>query len=105
MEEWGALLTPSFGFVLGFIAMAYITGYLYERGVNLWLSCLVGSIILYLVGIPYMAFILNTYLGNSFNLLKILNLGLIPFLPGDSLKIVGAGMSIVGIKRHINLPI
>lgn len=101
----GSILTPSFGFIFGFIAMAYITGYLYERGVNVWLSCLAGSVVLYLIGIPYMAFILNSYLGNSFDLLKILNLGLIPFIPGDSLKVIAAGLSIVGIKRHINLPI
>ena len=53
------IMTPSFGFIFGFVAMAYISGYLYERGVNVWISSFVATIVLYLVGLPYMAFILN----------------------------------------------
>ncbi len=101
----GTVMSPSFGFIFGFIAMAYVSGYLFERGVNVWFSCLVASVVLYLIGIPYMAFILNTIMNNSFDLLKILNLGLIPFIPGDSIKVLATGMCAVGLKKYIDLPI
>ncbi|NLW42531.1 MAG: biotin transporter BioY [Tissierellia bacterium] len=99
------IMTPSFGFIFGFVAMAYISGYLYERGVNVWISSFVATIVLYLVGLPYMAFILNSVMGNSFDFLKILNLGLIPFIPGDSLKVLATAFSLNALRKRIDLPI
>ncbi len=101
----GTMMTPSFGFIFGFIAMAYIAGYLYERGVNVWISSFVATVVLYLIGLPYMAFILNNIMGNSFELLKILNIGLIPFIPGDSIKVIATGMSLNALRKKIDLPI
>ena len=43
---------------------------------------------IYLIGLPYMALILNVYLGKGLNFMAILWAGMIPFLPWDALKIV-----------------
>ncbi len=88
---FGYVFQPSFGFLLGLIPCAWVIGYLSrKRNSALWLaaSCFAGLAVLYLVGIPYMALILNVYLGKGLGLRAILMAGMIPFLPGDALKIV-----------------
>jgi biotin transport system substrate-specific component len=87
-----ALLTPSFGFVFGFAAGAYVIALILEKyGFTpkvASLAVLVGSLVIYLVGLPYMALILNSYLGGSFSLIQILQMGLIIFIPGDIIKAI-----------------
>ena len=88
---FGYVFQPSFGFLLGLIPCAWVIGYLSrKRNSALWLaaSCCAGLAVLYLVGIPYMALILNVYLSKGLGLRAILMAGMIPFLPGDALKIV-----------------
>lgn len=90
---FGYVFQPSFGFLLGLIPCAWVIGYLSrKRNSALWLavSCCAGLAVLYLVGIPYMALILNVYLGKGLGLQAILMAGMIPFLPGDALKIAAA---------------
>lgn len=100
-----AILRPSFGFVFGFMAMAYVVGLMREHGFSALKSTIVGTLVLYLVGLPYMALILNV-LGNSgFNFIQILNMGLIMFIPGDTLKIIAATWSAEIISKRVNLPL
>ena len=87
------VLQPSFGFLLGLIPCAWIIGLLSRKGAGpLWiaLSCVAGLAMLYLIGVPYMALILNVYKGASMGLRDILWSGMIVFLPGDALKIAAA---------------
>ena len=89
----GYVFQPSFGFLLGLIPCAWVIGFLSrKRDGTLWLavSCCAGLAVLYLIGIPYMALILNVYLGKSLGLKAILMAGMVPFLPGDALKIAVA---------------
>lgn len=95
-----SLLTPSFGFVFGFAAGAYVTALILEKyGFTLKvasLAVLVGSLVIYAVGLPYMALILNSYLGGNFSLIQILQLGLVIFIPGDIIKAILA--VVVGLR-------
>ena len=50
-------------------------------------ACLAGLAMLYAVGLPYMAVILNGYMGKGMDISAILWAGMLPFLPGDMLKI------------------
>ncbi len=84
----GHLLGPTGGYLLGFVAMAWIVGKLAERGqdrehARAWLVFLIGEIVLYVCGLTW----LSTFVGNQ----KAITLGLIPFIPGDILKIILAG--------------
>lgn len=82
---------PTFGFLLGLIPSAWVIGKLSEKRngtLGLVGSCLAGLAVLYLVGLPYMALILNGYMGKGMNLWAICMAGMIPFLPGDCVKIV-----------------
>jgi len=87
---FGYVFQPSFGFLLGLIPCAWVIGFLARRRSGpIWiaLSCLAGLAVLYLIGVPYMALILNVYLDKGLSTAAILKLGMVPFLPGDALKI------------------
>ena len=88
-----AILLPSFGFALAFIPATYLqTRYLKNHNIsqvkNLMIAGLINTAITYLIGLTYMAFILNIYLNSSLNFMGILWIGFIPFVPGDIIKVV-----------------
>ena len=72
---------------VGFIAAAFITGWLAERGMDrrattMVLAMLAGNAVIYACGLPWLA--LYVGLGN------VLALGLVPFIVGDAVKILVA---------------
>lgn len=82
---------PTFGFLLSYIPAAFVIGLIAGGSASkkrIALACIVGLIMIYLIGLPYMALILNVYLGKGLNFMAILWAGMIPFLPWDALKIV-----------------
>jgi biotin transport system substrate-specific component len=83
------VLRPSFGYLLGFIAASFVIGLL-SRSKNtpgmlrLFLSCLVGELLLYLIGFFYLYFIRNTYLASPTSLWTALYSGAIIYMPTDT---------------------
>ena len=78
------LFGPTGGYLLGFLAAAYVVGLLAERGVlrhrfGAVLALIAGNIVLYVPGV--------LWLGVFTGLEKALSLGMFPFLAGDALKI------------------
>lgn len=90
------LLKPSFGFAIGFIFAAYIIGYIIHGNMELknkaFISSILGSIIIYLFGLPYMYFILNIIMEQDFSFINIINMGCLLFIPGDLLKLIIANI-------------
>lgn len=86
-----SVLKPSFGFLVGFVAGAYAVGIMSKKAKG-YLSYLaagaVGTLVIYVFGLPYMAFILNYIMGSGLSLEKILQIGVIAFLPGDLIKLI-----------------
>lgn len=85
------LLGPTGGYLVGFLAAAFVTGFLTERGLaRRWMGVLVvllaGEIAIYVPGVIW----LGAYVGPQ----KALGLGLVPFLTGDGLK-TAAGWGIL----------
>ena len=85
------ILKPSFGFLIGFVAGAFVVGYI-SRNIRSLIGYLfagaLGTVVIYTIGIPYMAFILNTVMDSALSLERILQIGIIAFLPGDIVKLV-----------------
>lgn len=85
-----SLLSPSFGFVFGFIAAATLISYLVHKKegsfLNYGIAAVGGTIVMYAIGLPYMAAILNGVMGNQFGLAEIFQMGMILFIPGDIAK-------------------
>lgn len=98
-----SVLLPSFGFVLSFILAAsaqawYLSTVKSIHTPHLVIAGLVNILMTYTIGLPYMAGILNLYMGNNMEATTILILGFIPFIPGDLLKL---GVSVLIAKRII----
>lgn len=85
-----AILLPSFGFALAFLPATYLQAKYLEKYSNLWLAGCINVVITYLIGLGYMGFILNVYLGSGLDFMGLLFIGFIPFIPGDITKIVVA---------------
>ncbi len=81
------VVSPTFGYILGFLLCSPIVGLLYDRFGNTVkmkaLANLIGMIPVYLIGVIYYFFISNIYLNGSAELKSILLFGFVVFLPLD----------------------
>ena len=100
-----AFLTPSFGFVFGFIAAATLISYLVHNKegsfLNYGIAAVAGTIVMYAIGLPYRAMILNVVMGNQFDLAAIFQMGMLLFIPGDIAKAVLAIILADRLKGHV----
>lgn len=95
------IMKPSFGFIIGFIFAAYIVGKIahMEEKIsikNIWIASLVGTVVIYGFGLPYMYYMLNIVMAKGLSFVAIMKMGCLLFLPGDLAKFILA--SVVAIK-------
>lgn len=107
------VLSPSFGFIIGFIPSAFVAGWFAERAWDRtpWLAFvgfLAASVIPFVIGVPYLALILATVVGAPVTLGSVLDAGVWPFiLPGlikaavTALLLPGAWLLVHGVDRRI----
>lgn len=96
---FGVFLTPSGGFLIGWIFSAAAIGFLTER---FWLKlnfgiafgiCVIGGIVLlYAIGIPWVAYAAEISVWAAFT-------GSLPFIPGDIIKCLIAATVMVIVKK------
>lgn len=96
-----AIGKPSFGFVIGFIFSAFVAGWFAERAWDrrpglAFLGFAAASVVPFLFGIPYMAFILNVVMGLDYSFGELLAVGLLPFILGGLIKAALAAAIIPG---------
>ncbi len=90
--------TPTTGFLIGWIAAAFVTGFLSEKfvhrgqsalaqGVGFFIASLIGGVVvLYAFGISYLAVVVGLGFEKAF-------MGSLAFIPGDALKAVLAALA------------
>ena len=82
------LAGPTGGYLMAFPIAAWVVGRIGCREKTSWLRAFValiaGTIVIYLLGVSQLTFVLHTSWAKGFQL------GALPFLPGDALKIVAA---------------
>lgn len=94
------LMGPTGGYLFGFIAAAFLTGWLAERGwdrrFGTTLAMMgVGNTAIYLLGLPYLA----SFVG----LERVLALGLYPFVIGDLVKSILAALLLPSAWKLLGL--
>lgn len=87
------VLSPSFGYLIGFIIGAFVIGKItHNRSGLSFLRALVGSLagllVIYVIGVPYLYFILNHVAHTSMTFGNALLIGFVVFLPGDLAKCI-----------------
>jgi len=100
------LLGPTGGYLIGFAAAAALVGWLAERGWDRtpWFTAaamILGNVVIYAFGVTR----LSAFVGSS----QAVPLGLVPFIPGDLIKVglaaglLPAGWKLIGDRRPIML--
>jgi len=107
-----AVAKPSFGFIIGFVFAAFVAGWFAERAwdrkpVLAFVGFAAASVIPFLFGVPYMAFILNTVLGANLGFEAIIAAGVTPFIVGGIVKaalaavlVPAAWAGVRAVERH-----
>lgn len=100
---FGVIMGPTGGFFLAYPLVAFIIGYLVERNwrhLDLFaagLACVVGGIlVLYLIGVPWMAAVAGLPLGQAIWVS-------LAFIPGDLIKAALAAVVAVTVKKSYPL--
>ena len=102
----GFVFRPSFGFVIGFIASAYVIGKLSEKQsggsyLRTTVICILGMLVIYAIGLPYMYLIFNHVMGVEHGIAWVLLNGMLIYLPGEAAKIAAAVVIGTALKKHL----
>lgn len=96
----GIILGPTGGYIVGYIVAAYITGYIIEktgRNIKTYIfAMLIGLVFCYTLGTIWFMLITGTMIN------KALTLCVIPFIPGDVLKILAGSFLALRLNPIIN---
>jgi biotin transport system substrate-specific component len=93
------LIGATAGYLVGFVVAAYVIGLLAERGLERsvrtsFVPFFVGTLIIYLFGIAWLAVVLGSFS-------KALVAGLLPFLIGDAIKLVAAALALPAAWKFV----
>ncbi len=96
------LLSPTFGFILGYVPAAYAVGKIVrlkkEPGIILSAAAvLAGIACIYLFGLVYMYLNVNFWLGKPMTVFKVVELGFLPYIGLDLIK----GAVVIALSRAL----
>ena len=85
---FGYILKPTFGFLIGNVAAAYVVGRVYRKGSLKWaiIGVLAGIATLYLFGLSYLYIILQWVVHSPTSIAGVIMIGFVPFILGDLIK-------------------
>ena len=106
------IFNPGFGYLIGFIFAPFVIGKI-SGGTKApaffrtFLGCMLGILVIYAFGVPYMYMILKYVSHADITFSKTLAAGFLVFLPGDTLKsilVAYLGKRIVPVIRKAVIP-
>ena len=89
------LFGPTGGYLIGFIPMAIIAGIVIDKYSEKWLLCLLAMIVCYALGTAWLAY------EAKMDMMAALWAGVIPFIPGDLVKMALAILIAPKIKAQV----
>ncbi|RKT55271.1 biotin transport system substrate-specific component [Saccharothrix australiensis] len=95
----GVVLGPTGGFIIAYPVGAFVVGFLTERlwkryniGTALLANAVGGALVLYAIGVPWMAVTADLPLGKAVA-------SSVVFVPGDAIKVVIGALAAVAVRR------
>ncbi len=93
----GYVTTPSFGYLIGMVAGAFVCGLIAGQDAKpslprMLAATFAGLLVIYVVGVSYLYLIMNLYLGKAMSVGTALYSGFLIFLPLDAVKCVAAAL-------------
>lgn len=100
----GYFLQPTFGYLLGYIAGAFVVGWIIERIENpktyhFILANLAGLLVVYLIGVPYLYMALNLWMGIPSSWAHVWMIGFVYSILGDIVISVIAGVLVTRLYK------
>ena len=85
------VLHPTFGFLVGFIAGAFVIGHILEKAkkvsfLTCFAACVIGTAVIYFAGAVGLYCNLNFVAGKALSFGKVLEIGVLPFVAVDAIK-------------------
>lgn len=97
----GSLFGPTGGFLFAFVLGVFVIALLKGDGKKvsrlLFANLIGGVIIVYLIGVPFLAFSLKM------SIVKAATVGALPFIPGDIVKVVVASISASALNKRLTV--
>lgn len=95
------ILRPTFGYLIGFVIGTYVAGKIVENKEEVSIkryiiASLANLAIVYAIGVVYMYFMQNVYLGAELSIFNAIKMGMIIPFPGNAFLII---ISILVLKR------
>lgn len=94
LAGFAALVGPTSGYFLGFIAGSYITGAMIERRMPVIASFVAGNLTVYLFGALWL---ISVY---RLDPIHAVSIGALPFIPGDAVKLIAASIIYSKISKR-----
>jgi biotin transport system substrate-specific component len=100
----GYFLQPTFGYLIGYIAGAFVVGWIIERIDNpktyqFILASLAGLLVVYLIGVPYLYIALNVWMGIPSSPAHVWMIGFVYSILGDIVMSVIAGVLVTRLYK------
>lgn len=104
------VLHPTFGYLLGFCASAFLTGYIVSKVektsvLTYIIASSMGLIVMYIFGVGYYCLIATLYLGKTIELWPTIMSFCIVFIPGDLISVILASFLAKRLKPIITTEI
>lgn len=94
------IISPTFGYLVGFIVAAYVVGFFAERGwdkkiITLIAALLIGNVCIYFFGLLWLSKFIPQEL--------LFGVGFYPFIIGDALKILAVSISLPSVLKFLKI--
>jgi biotin transport system substrate-specific component len=109
LSGWAIITGPTGGYLLSYPLAAFAVGFLAERGwdgafLRLAAAMLIGEVIIYVIALPWLAHnMIGNYAGwQCTGVRNSIGCGLVPFIPGDLVKLVLAALMVPSAWALVN---
>ena len=101
---FGYVFYPTFGYLLGFVLSAWLTGFLFQKSkkknyLSAVLAGLAGVFAVYIIGVPYFYIIKQVYSDTQVSAYTLFIMCFLIFVPGDLIMMTAGAYLVMRLKK------